>query len=254
MASRLIRRSLAGFILMLLAMNLPAQETGRASIEAEEAVRALNRVRTEAGLMPLAPDQAAALSALRHADELAERLSLSHMGNDGSRVTERYRRVGGTGLSAGENLGAGDSVGRIVAAWMNSPGHRANMMNPKWRKLGVGVHVLESGRLIIVAVFSDSRFEVLDRTRGVAGEDPGAPAEITGRYLLRPGMMPRSIVLIHGLSEYRPVSVREEDGSLILCFRFPVPGEWLEGRPAAFRLKAVERGTETTTDLLILHP
>jgi uncharacterized protein YkwD len=49
--------------------------------------------------------------------------------------------------SAGENLawGAPDiSAGRTVTNWMNSPGHRANILNPRWRYIGVAaVHVDE---------------------------------------------------------------------------------------------------------------
>ena len=169
-------------------------------------------------------------------------------------MAERYRAAGGTALSAGENLGAGDSVGPIVAAWMNSPGHRTNLLHPKWRKLGIGVHVLDSGRLIVVAVFTDSRFELLGRDSGGTADASGAEAEITGRYLLSPGVMPLRITLYHGAVGYEPSSVRKEDGSLLLGFRFPVPGEWREGRPAAFTLRTLESGGEISSDLLILRP
>ncbi|MDF1567825.1 MAG: CAP domain-containing protein, partial [Spirochaetaceae bacterium] len=72
----------------------------------DQIINTINEIRVSHGLHYLSEDSAAASAAKEHADELALRHTLSHWGLDGSRVAERYRSAGGTGISAGENLGA----------------------------------------------------------------------------------------------------------------------------------------------------
>jgi uncharacterized protein YkwD len=70
-----------------------------------------------------------------------------HVSLDGSSLTDRVRRAGYLNgkrrYSLGENIGWGEqqlaSAAAIVRAWMNSPGHRAVMLEPRFREAGVGV-------------------------------------------------------------------------------------------------------------------
>ena len=78
---------------------------------------------------------------------MVEHLYFSHDGRDGSQPAERIRASGylssGGGWRIGENLawGTGElaSPKAIMAAWMGSPGHRANILQPAYREIGFGV-------------------------------------------------------------------------------------------------------------------
>ena len=53
----------------------------------------------------------------------------------------------------GENVGSGPSVEAVEAAFMNSPGHRANILNPEFNWAGAGVAVSSNGTVFVVQVF-----------------------------------------------------------------------------------------------------
>ena len=54
----------------------------------------------------------------------------------------------------GENVGHGPSVAAIEQAFMNSPGHRANILNPEFNWAGTGVSVAADGTVYLVQVFA----------------------------------------------------------------------------------------------------
>jgi uncharacterized protein YkwD len=63
----------------------------------------------------------------------------SHTGSDGSSPGQRISRAGYRWWTYGENIAAGyPSPEHVVDAWMNSAGHRANILNPDFRDIGVG--------------------------------------------------------------------------------------------------------------------
>jgi hypothetical protein len=67
--------------------------------------------------------------------------------------------VGGAGLAVGENLSASSSGGldrseRVIAGWMQSPGHRQNLLDPRWTHVGFGVHEGPAGRTYVAQVFA----------------------------------------------------------------------------------------------------
>ncbi len=64
----------------------------------------------------------------------------------GTSVTDRIRAsgylAGANGWSTGENIAVGySSAAATMVAWMNSPGHRANILQPAFTHLGVGVSI-----------------------------------------------------------------------------------------------------------------
>ena len=60
--------------------------------------------------------------------------------------------------TVGENVAYGYSSGQaVVAAWMRSPGHRANILEPKYRLIAVGAYQDSSGRWYVSQVFGRSR-------------------------------------------------------------------------------------------------
>jgi len=107
----------------------------------------LNGERADRGLPPLAANAVLAGAATAYAQDLVAGSYFSHTGRDGSSLLDRIRRVGyvpdDRPWRLGENLAWGTGVlagpGAIVQAWMNSPGHRENILDPAFREIGVGV-------------------------------------------------------------------------------------------------------------------
>lgn len=70
---------------------------------------------------------------------MALRNFMSHTGSRGSTVARRVAAQGFHYSSVGENVAAGQSsVAKAMESWMNSPGHRANILNPAYRFFGAG--------------------------------------------------------------------------------------------------------------------
>jgi uncharacterized protein YkwD len=110
----------------------------------------LNAQRARRGVRPLRADGRLALAAERHASDMERRHYFSHSSRDGSTFVDRIRRAGylrrASSWFVGENLAWGAGRNRstprgIVAAWMASPPHRANILNPRFREIGIGVAV-----------------------------------------------------------------------------------------------------------------
>ena len=74
-----------------------------------------------------------------HVEEMEEYRYLSHTNNQGQSPFDRLRAVQIFYKAAGENIAASQATPRnVVDAWMNSPGHRRNMLDPIFRRLGLG--------------------------------------------------------------------------------------------------------------------
>jgi len=80
-------------------------------------------------------------SAQSHAEDQAIHNTMTHVGSDGSVLSQRVTRAGYFGWSAaGENVAANwPSGAAVMDAWMNSPGHRANILSPSFTYFGAGV-------------------------------------------------------------------------------------------------------------------
>lgn len=107
----------------------------------------LNGERADQGLAPLAANDKLDSAAAAYAQDLVAGSYFSHTGRDGSDVLDRIKRTGyirdDRAWRVGENLawgtGALATPASIVRAWMNSPGHRENILNAHYREIGVGV-------------------------------------------------------------------------------------------------------------------
>jgi uncharacterized protein YkwD len=115
--------------------------TVSAQAQAEAQVLALvNAERAKAGVSPLAANSALTELAEKFSDDMAARGFFDHTDPDGLSPWDRAAKAGVTGLG-GENIARGQAdPAAVVEAWMNSPGHRANILNPDFKTLGVGVH------------------------------------------------------------------------------------------------------------------
>ncbi|MFZ1471147.1 MAG: CAP domain-containing protein [Paracoccaceae bacterium] len=103
-------------------------------------LRDLNAQRATRGLPKLKLNAALTKAAQKHACDNADRLSISHVSTDGSHLQQRLKRAGYRYSTAGENTGRGFVSGaRAVDWWMNSPGHRQNMLRGEIRDIGIGI-------------------------------------------------------------------------------------------------------------------
>jgi uncharacterized protein YkwD len=74
-----------------------------------------------------------------HADDMHARGTMSHTGGDGSDPGQRIARTGYAAAGWGENVAAGyPSVEAVMAGWLGSDGHCANLMQPGFTEFGAG--------------------------------------------------------------------------------------------------------------------
>jgi uncharacterized protein YkwD len=113
---------------------------------AEARVLALvNAERAAAGCRPLTAEPALARLAGAHSADMAERGYFSHTTPDGKSPWDRAEEAGVDGMG-GENIAMGQQDAEaVMSAWMNSEGHRANILNCDFRTLGVGAHFASGG-------------------------------------------------------------------------------------------------------------
>lgn len=108
---------------------------------AEQVLALVNEERTSRGIEPVAWNEPAAVAAYDHAVDMDVRNFFDHDNPDGESPGTRLAQAGVGGRGWGENIARGQAdPTSVMYAWMNSPGHRANILNPTYRYLGVGVH------------------------------------------------------------------------------------------------------------------
>ncbi|MDO0917640.1 CAP domain-containing protein [Streptomyces sp. DT2A-34] len=113
---------------------------GDLSRTAAEVVELTNRERTGAGLRPLAVDPLLTTAAQAHSADMVARAFYSHTSPEGSQPWDRAAAAGSTRRSIGENIACGQrSPAEVVEGWMNSPGHRANILKRDFTHIGIGL-------------------------------------------------------------------------------------------------------------------
>ncbi|SFD00219.1 CAP domain-containing protein [Streptomyces aidingensis] len=112
---------------------------------AREVLRLVNEARAEAGCRPLAPDTGLDGLAKAFSQDMAARNFFDHVDPDGRTPWDRAEARGITSLG-GENIARGQqNAAAVMESWMNSEGHRANILNCDFTTLGVGVHIGPGG-------------------------------------------------------------------------------------------------------------
>ena len=108
----------------------------------------INRERTAHGERPLRPNKRLRRAAQGHSRSMAAGDYFAHTGPRDQTPLARMRAAGyisssRVGYEVGENIAWGTeqlaTPRAIVAAWMASPGHRANILDPRYRETGIGV-------------------------------------------------------------------------------------------------------------------
>jgi hypothetical protein len=141
---------LIGFLLIsLLPFGLlPATAQGD---DVAQILGRINALRQQNGLLPLELSGTLTASAQRHSDDMARTGNIDHTGSDGSSIEARIRDAGyghwrGFGIW-GENI-YGGQMANVEAAWdfwINSQVHRANILKPRYREIGIGVGRSDNG-------------------------------------------------------------------------------------------------------------
>ena len=103
----------------------------------------LNSERAKHGLVPLRPQPLLELASQRHSDDMVRRKYYEHETPDGVDPQMRMSAVGYAPAWTGENLYTGTGTEstpvRALKGWMESPGHRANILRPEFTEVGVGI-------------------------------------------------------------------------------------------------------------------
>ncbi|MFL1905341.1 CAP domain-containing protein [Streptomyces tauricus] len=106
---------------------------------AAEVLALTNAERRAADLPPLAEDPPLTRAAQAHSADMVARAFYSHTSPDGSEPWHRAAAAGSARRTIGENIACGQrSAAEVVQGWMDSPGHRANILKPAFTHLGVG--------------------------------------------------------------------------------------------------------------------
>jgi uncharacterized protein YkwD len=110
----------------------------RAAGPAAEVVVLTNRERAEAGCRALTVDDRLSAAAQGHSEDMAEQGFFSHTSLDGRDFVDRIRATGYPSPGA-ENIARGQTSAReVMADWMDSPGHRRNILDCELTEIGVG--------------------------------------------------------------------------------------------------------------------
>lgn len=117
----------------------PTPGPRRGTSPAAQVVELTNAERADAGCDPLDTDPRLAAAAQAHAGDMSRHEYFDHVSRDGRRFDDRISAQGYPS-PGGENIAQGQqSAAEVVADWMDSPGHRRNILDCEFTAIGVGV-------------------------------------------------------------------------------------------------------------------
>ncbi|MFE2136192.1 sigma-70 family RNA polymerase sigma factor [Streptomyces sp. NPDC059466] len=106
-----------------------------------QVVALVNKERATAGCGPLTEDAQLEKAAQAHSEDMDARNFFEHTNPDGADPGQRITAAGYRWSTYGENIAQGQQTPEaVMESWMNSPGHRANILNCSFKNIGVGVH------------------------------------------------------------------------------------------------------------------
>ena len=119
-----------------------------------QAIQLLNRDRAKNGLKSLQADAKLTQVARSHAADMAKQNYFNHTNLQGKSPFDRMKANGIAYRLAGENIAYNHSLEAMQEAWMNSPGHRANILTTGYTHAGVGLYTKEDGTIYGVQLFA----------------------------------------------------------------------------------------------------
>ena len=132
-----------------------SSSTSSANVATAEknAVELMNADRRANGLSDLKVSSAVTAVARSHAQDMVNRKFFSHSNPDGKTPSDRLKAAGISYSAVGENIAENTSVQAAETAFMNSSGHRANILNSKYTTVGIGVAYDSAGNVYVVQDF-----------------------------------------------------------------------------------------------------
>lgn len=121
----------------------------------EQMVSLLNKERVKKGLPELSPDPQLKEVARFHSSDMFKKGYFSHYSPQGENVADRAKKLNVFFLVVGENLAYAPSLELAHQGLMNSDGHRANILSPEYRRIGIGIVDGEEYGLMFTQVFTD---------------------------------------------------------------------------------------------------
>ncbi|HVH86451.1 MAG TPA: CAP domain-containing protein [Terriglobales bacterium] len=124
---------------LTLSLPLAGQEITSTTDMERQIFEWTNQERAKVNAPPLNWDNHLVIAARLHSDEMAKQKELSHQLKGEPVFTERLSEQGARFSAAAENIGFGDDAETLQSGWMHSPLHRANLLNPVYTEMGVGI-------------------------------------------------------------------------------------------------------------------
>ncbi|BDH06052.1 CAP domain-containing protein [Streptomyces seoulensis] len=116
------------------------QPAATASGDVARVVELVNAERAKVGCSPVELNSTLSKAAQEHSADMAAHNTMSHTGSDGSDPGSRITAAGYRWSAYGENVAYGYSTPeQVMAGWMDSPGHRENILNCSFKEIGVGL-------------------------------------------------------------------------------------------------------------------
>lgn len=179
------------FVTAALAMALVIGMSAKAdALGAATLIALTNTQRSAAGLAPLNYDGRLASSAFAKAQDMLAKGYWSHTSPDGRSAWHFVSQAGYSYVAVGENLAKGfSSDTAVISGWMASSGHRANILNPAFKDIGIG---------IVSGVFDGEQTTIVVAHYGATTAAPApkpAPEPVTPVAVSRPAATRSSTVL-----------------------------------------------------------
>lgn len=129
----------------------PEENTNKTYVQ--QVIDLVNQERAKAGLSPLTESSAVSSAAYIRSKEITQ--NFSHTRPDGSSFSTVLRQNGISFSSSGENIAYGQKTPQeVMNVWMNSSGHRANILNSNYTTIGVGCYQAASGTIYWTQLFT----------------------------------------------------------------------------------------------------
>ena len=158
MAKFIVKTSLLAAAILLLNAGQQVQAS-----TSNEVIQLVNQARSQGRVCghqrfnaarPISANGSLNRAAQVHSSDMAARRQISHTGSNGSSVGQRTKQAGYQWRAIAENVAVGqNSTSAVVQAWLKSPGHCVNIMNPNYTEGGVGVVRGRDNRLYWTMVY-----------------------------------------------------------------------------------------------------
>jgi uncharacterized protein YkwD len=246
---------IVAFAGLLVTFFQPARKVAQKAVLAyatemsrEGLVSGHNANRASAGLAPLTINSLLNQAATNKANDMKNRDYWSHNTPDGQEPWIFFDQVGYSYYKAGENLAYGfASSADTIQGWMNSPGHRANIMDSNFTEVGFGFvnipnYVGSGEETLVVAMYGKPKVVTPAPAPAVAPTPKPTPTTVTAPTSTEPANVPAE-VLINKPVEEATKQPEPENISEALAFSSDLPAGTEKASTQITRVQSWTKGT-----------